>query len=297
MMRRFSMVSVAGALALGICAGTGAATVLANTPPPHVRSLLLTAADFSSRASIVAQGTESTVAYRVLGPGLHLGSVRLLTVYSGVQVFGTAADAGALLASETRRQRRASARQRDVRILAVLTIGRSAKVGRITVGSLTSAGPDTSLWMAATTVAGSPIRIGVAEVRVDRAVAAIAVVSLLGGKLARRDTVRALSLARQRMRSAFVLDVKRPPVVLGVPFVGQVVNADEGEWAGGPSEFTYAWARCDAAGANCVEIPGATESRYTIDIADRGGTLRVTVQGRNTVSVRAGTSETTDVVT
>jgi hypothetical protein len=44
-------------------------------------------------------------------------------------------------------------------------------------------------------------------------------------------------------------------------------------------EYTspYQWQRCDAAGANCVNVAGATDQNYTVVDADSGSTLRVVV--------------------
>ena len=50
-----------------------------------------------------------------------------------------------------------------------------------------------------------------------------------------------------------------PPTIVGAPEAGQLLAAVPGLWEGGkPLTFTYQWRRCDAAGANCVAISGAT---------------------------------------
>jgi hypothetical protein len=49
--------------------------------------------------------------------------------------------------------------------------------------------------------------------------------------------------------------------------------------------FTYQWLRCDAGGANCAEIGGATASTYTLQAGDVGDTIRVRVSdGVSTVT-------------
>jgi hypothetical protein len=73
----------------------------------------------------------------------------------------------------------------------------------------------------------------------------------------------------------------------GAAQVGQALSADPGSWNGtGPLTYSYQWQRCDANGANCVDIAGATGSSYTPTAADAGGTVRVVV----TVTNAAGTS-------
>jgi hypothetical protein len=44
---------------------------------------------------------------------------------------------------------------------------------------------------------------------------------------------------------------------------------------------TYQWVRCDATGANCNPIAGATASSYTLTGADLGFTLHASVDGTN----------------
>ena len=57
----------------------------------------------------------------------------------------------------------------------------------------------------------------------------------------------------------------------------------------GPATYTYQWQRCDAKGANCVDIPGATDDTYTPSADDVGHTLRAEVTATND----AGATSTT----
>jgi GH25 family lysozyme M1 (1,4-beta-N-acetylmuramidase) len=67
-----------------------------------------------------------------------------------------------------------------------------------------------------------------------------------------------------------------PPTLVGAPVAGQVLAAVPGIWEGGkPLEFSYEWRRCDAAGANCVPITGATAETYRPVSADVGHSLDV----------------------
>src|SRR4051812_31864192 len=63
------------------------------------------------------------------------------------------------------------------------------------------------------------------------------------------------------------------PVVSGGSSVGAVLSSTEGEWSGDPSDFGFAWWRCDAAGAGCVPIGTADagdDADYTLTSADAG---------------------------
>ena len=71
------------------------------------------------------------------------------------------------------------------------------------------------------------------------------------------------------------------PTIDGVPAVGQLLAADVGIWSGLPSSYAYQWELCDAAGANCSDINGATDFTYTPTPDDAGATLRVEVTATN----------------
>lgn len=80
---------------------------------------------------------------------------------------------------------------------------------------------------------------------------------------------------------------------------GETLTATTGTWRGTtPISYTYAWQRCDASGAACVAIAGATSSSYTVAAADVGKTLRVIVTASNGYGTAgAATSAATGVVT
>ncbi|HET9114827.1 MAG TPA: GH25 family lysozyme [Gaiellaceae bacterium] len=67
-----------------------------------------------------------------------------------------------------------------------------------------------------------------------------------------------------------------PPTIAGAPAAGQLLAAVPGDWEGGkPLKFSYRWNRCDAAGANCTAITGATAESYRPVSADVGHALEV----------------------
>ena len=85
-----------------------------------------------------------------------------------------------------------------------------------------------------------------------------------------------------------------PPSISGTAQAGQVLTAAPGSWTGTqPISYGYQWRRCDSAGANCVDIVGATAQTYTLASADVGSTVRVSVSATNTAgSGSAGSAQT-----
>jgi Concanavalin A-like lectin/glucanases superfamily len=87
------------------------------------------------------------------------------------------------------------------------------------------------------------------------------------------------------------------PAISGTPVEGSPLGATAGTWEGtGPISYAYQWQRCNAAGAQCAGLPGATASSYTPVAGDRGSTLRVTVTATNSGGGRAATSLPSGVV-
>lgn len=102
------------------------------------------------------------------------------------------------------------------------------------------------------------------------------------------------------------------PSISGTPQAGSALTASPGTWSGSQVALSYQWQRCDAAGANCVDLtptcapggsfcatpPVVTESTYVATWLDAawGGTLRVAVTGRNAYGSATVTSAPTAVV-
>ena len=63
------------------------------------------------------------------------------------------------------------------------------------------------------------------------------------------------------------------PAIAGSPAVGTSLTGTDADWSAGAT-VTRRWRRCNLAGANCTDIPGATGASYTVTAADLGRTLR-----------------------
>jgi hypothetical protein len=88
-----------------------------------------------------------------------------------------------------------------------------------------------------------------------------------------------------------------PPTITGTPTAGQTLTGKPGTWTGTPKPtFAYQWQRCDAGGASCVAIVGATGVTYVVQAADAGSTLRLRVTAKNAAGSASATSAATGAV-
>jgi GH25 family lysozyme M1 (1,4-beta-N-acetylmuramidase) len=91
--------------------------------------------------------------------------------------------------------------------------------------------------------------------------------------------------------------VGTPPGIVGAAVAGKALAAVPGAWTGGkPVSFTYQWQSCDAAGANCVPVDGATAEKYVPSAADVGHSILVTVTATSAQGVVAAASSPTAAV-
>jgi hypothetical protein len=66
-----------------------------------------------------------------------------------------------------------------------------------------------------------------------------------------------------------------PTLPAGTPREGESIAETNGQWTPTAIGFAYQWEDCDATGANCLPISGATSHSYAPTQADVGDTLRV----------------------
>jgi subtilisin family serine protease len=83
-----------------------------------------------------------------------------------------------------------------------------------------------------------------------------------------------------------------PPAVSGLPLLGQSLAVVAGTWTNEPWSYTYQWQRCDASGASCQAIPGATAAAYLPYFTDLGHTLRVVETASNSAGAGKPASST-----
>ena len=86
------------------------------------------------------------------------------------------------------------------------------------------------------------------------------------------------------------------PTISGTARVGETLTAQNGTWSNSPTAFQYQWQRCNASGAACANIAGATAKTHLLTTTDAGRTMRVRVTGINAEGAVNARSAATDVV-
>jgi Bacterial Ig-like domain (group 3) len=88
-----------------------------------------------------------------------------------------------------------------------------------------------------------------------------------------------------------------PPTISGTTTQGQTLTEANGTWTNNPvPPFTYQWEDCNAAGAACAPISGATGQTYTLVAADVGHTIVVQETATNATGSTVASSSATAVV-
>jgi hypothetical protein len=72
-----------------------------------------------------------------------------------------------------------------------------------------------------------------------------------------------------------------PPTISGAAQVGNTLTGNPGTWTNRPTDYDYAWQRCNQNGSGCDTIGGANSGTYTLRSADRGRTIRFRVTAKN----------------
>jgi hypothetical protein len=89
----------------------------------------------------------------------------------------------------------------------------------------------------------------------------------------------AFSTPTSPIAPASALAPSAPPTVSGTPQQGTQLIGAAGSWSGsGTIGYAYQWYRCDATGAHCKSIHGATKPTYTQVAKDVGQTLGLAVR-------------------
>jgi len=86
------------------------------------------------------------------------------------------------------------------------------------------------------------------------------------------------------------------PAVSGSTLPGSELTVSTGSWTPAVTSYTYQWQRCDATGAGCLNVAGATGKTYGVRTLDAGHTMRALVTAINSKGQTTVPSSTSDLV-
>jgi hypothetical protein len=88
------------------------------------------------------------------------------------------------------------------------------------------------------------------------------------------------------------------PTITGTAQEGQTLTGHNGGWTGTePITYAFQWLRCNAAGASCSDLAGASSQTYVVKKEDVGSTIRVRVTASNAEGSASANSDQTAVAT
>jgi hypothetical protein len=221
------------------------------------------------------------------------GSARLVSIQSETKLAASPATAKADVAAVDKAFRTKAGRQAFVRGVAQQL---NVKPSAVMVGKLRKvAGYDQTVELPTSiTVKGVRLYENLAFLSLDRVAALVVETGLrpIGAAV----TAKYANAIAGHIAAQLTPAIVTQPTVTGTAQQGQTLTATPGTWTAPEATFGYQWQHCDAAGANCTDLPGATTSTYAVAPADVGSTLRVVVTGKNRFGAAPATSSQTAVV-
>ena len=266
---------------------------------PDPRLMVLTAADLGSGAKVTTQhyykdaDFPSVISYSRELEGGRVGSVQLVYVDSEAEV-GTSARTTTGFVNGVRQLLSSKAERTSLAKALAEGAGKDFKVVSVGAPRNLGAGPGSFDVLVALRVLGQRADMHIAIFSVERVLDGLFVLGL--GRVPLAAMTRLARVQVAHTTAGLLPKNTAPPTIAGNAAVGQTLTAAPGTWSGGVTSYAYQWQRCDATGAACVDIAGATGQAYTAADSDVGSTLRVVVTAANPVGSAAATSAPTPVV-
>jgi hypothetical protein len=86
------------------------------------------------------------------------------------------------------------------------------------------------------------------------------------------------------------------PAIGGTTTEGETLTASSGTWTGSPTTISYQWQDCNASGASCTSIAGASSTSHLLSEGDVAHTLRVVVTATNAGGSTSASSAASAVI-
>ncbi len=287
------------------CAFAADASAAIVPPPgtPDLSQMAVLPADLPAGATVKSQGyvdePGDVAAYdREFGP-TRIGGAKVANLDSTIEVLESADDASGTFKALQDRLRHKSFRTQFGRLLAASVRAN----GKIKIRKVTVAAPlafrigDGALVLSVTvTTSAGQIHVLLAFSVLDRTASTLVTISKPGGHPTATGLARLMTATANRVHIGLLPSPGLPPAITGLAQENSMLAVTPGTWTNSPTTFAYQWQRCDAAGNNCVAVPGAAGQSYLASATDAGATLRVTVTATNAVGSTAVTSAPTGVI-
>ena len=285
-----AVVALVAALALALVAGASAAS-------PDVSAMNLQATDVPG-AKVASQGAFKVKGYiaayhREFGFSAPSGSARLVELVAITQLASSASVAAADVSSAENPLRSSAGRKRFAASIAKQV---KLKPKAVIVGALRKvpAYDEGFELPVSIPVKGKRVYENFIILRLDRVFVTIFEVGLR--PISAATTAKYTTAIAGHIGTELApIDVS-PPTVTGTAVQGQTLTAAPGTWSAADATFTYQWQHCDAAGANCADVAGATAQTYAVTAADVGSTLVVVVKATDRFGSPTAPSVATAVV-
>jgi hypothetical protein len=254
--------------------------------------MALAPGDFAPGAKVNAEHMEPgsgpivSIFERRFGPGVRLGTRRLLGVSTIVLVFRDSGTAALSFGEVQRTLQSTAGRSGVAKSLAAAVVRSGVKVKSVGVAAPVGLGLAQGSLKLPITLRTSMGRVELAVdiLLLDRAIGFVNVAAWPRTHLAASDPQRAATALFRHFQAAFTVRNVIAPTIAGAAQPGQTLTANPGQWAGAPSTLAYQWSRCDASGTTCTPLAGTVTQTYLVGTADRGARLTVSVSASNTVS-------------
>jgi hypothetical protein len=267
--------------------------------------MVLAPSDFAPEARITKQGyvTDKSLVIdyeRNFARSTTAGGAKFTGVFSEVDLAHDANEATLIFTVITDVVRSPSFRQQLARQVSQ-SAGKRAHVRRrdVRFGPVRSlgVGDESILLPVSIRVHGVRFSADAMFLRVDRVLASLTLVGVPRRTIGPGEATGLAGKMAERMRTGLSPLSTVAPGITGTAAQGQPLTATSGTWSNGPTSFAYQWERCDAIGANCAPVAGASGQTYTLTAADAATTIRVSVTATNAVgSSNAATSTPTVVI-
>ena len=286
---KFTKALVVLVAALALVAGASAAS-------PDVAAMNLQATDVPG-ARVVTQHVVKEQGYVAAHyrsfAFTSIGSARLISLESETALATSASTATSDVASAEKAFRSKAGRNAFV---AAVAKAAKVKVKAVALGQPRKvAGYDQGFEIATSiAVKGHRVYENLIIVRLDRVL--VQMIESAGRPIGVGTTSKYMTAIAGHIGTELAPIAVSPPTVTGTAQQGQALTATPGTWTAPDATFGYQWQHCDATGANCVDVPGATTQTYAVTATDVGSTLHVVVTATNRFGSALGTSVQTAVV-